>query len=138
MEDVWFIKKEFAQGETKNVNNLPYVVETIPTMGGKGTDQTIVRPKTFYENLGITENSAAKNLKSTYESIQDDYKNNKITEQEAQTKTNQAFKKYVTAQTIIDIPKNLAIGAGLVALNIVAPPVGAVVDAYFIGSTALT
>jgi hypothetical protein len=124
-------------GQTNEDKNSPIVFETTPTMGGKGTNIVTTREKTFYENLGIKENAPAITLKNTYDSIQNDYQNNKLTDVEAQAKIDQAFKTYTTSQAVRDLPKNIALGTALVAINAIAPPIGKAVDVAFIGDAVL-
>ncbi len=95
-----------------------------------------VRIKTFEEKIGAKKSKDSEKLEKDLLSIQSDFATGKITEQEAKAKVDEEFTNFVTAQTIRNIPRTLALLAGVVVLSripLIGPVIGRGIQAAFIG-----
>ena len=95
-----------------------------------------VREQTFEEKLGVEEDKDSRALEFAVNDIQLQLANDRITETEADLKFDDALEKFVNKKAIRNIPRNVALGLGLVALQAI-PIVGQAVTGAFVGNAIL-
>jgi len=95
-----------------------------------------IRRKTFFEKLGVKEDKDSVKLRDNVEKIQAEFVDAKITELEAQAKLDDELNKFTTKKAIKGLPKTVAIGLGLTALQGI-PILGTVATTAIAGDALL-
>lgn len=99
-------------------------------------EPTGTREQTFEEKLGIEPDKASQLLQSQVSNTQSLLAQGKITEEQADQQLDDNLEKFVTKKAIQNIPRNVALGIGLTALQLI-PVVGQVATAGFVAAGIL-